>query len=360
MQTADGAAADFIGHVWFVANALSDLERATADPVQLSIESTLAWQQLDDAIRERWKAVGELAVRRFEETPVELRRRWARTGTSLPNAVLLQQLAAQVRAELPSAADTGDPVAAFLLVSDHDRLAQLLAINETRAARFRPRRNAPRSEAFDVDLRALIVDWLQGQELAEIGETYLAAVTDETYRYEQLSEFIVPGARAPASLAPQHAGRVGERRPGRGRPPLSRASGLRPVRCRHAHRARAGQGRCSVSAPRARRRRCRRGRDGAASFASGWRRLTSGPGADSSTPARASSPICSCSARARDARITSRVLAGEVVEVPLVIEGSPSPGAVEVRESTRIRRRGWPRSATARSSGTSAPVTMTT
>ena len=47
MQTADGAAADFIAHVWFVANALSELERATADPMRLSIESTLAWQQLD-------------------------------------------------------------------------------------------------------------------------------------------------------------------------------------------------------------------------------------------------------------------------------------------------------------------------
>jgi len=32
METADGAAADFIGHVWFVANALSELDRAAADP----------------------------------------------------------------------------------------------------------------------------------------------------------------------------------------------------------------------------------------------------------------------------------------------------------------------------------------
>lgn len=37
--------------------------------------------------------------------------------------------------------------------------------------------------------------------------------------------------------------------------------------------------------------------------------------------------------RARDARITSRVLAGEVVEVPLLMEGSPGPGDVEVREA---------------------------
>ena len=53
MQTADGAAADFIGHVWFVADALSELDRVAADSVRLSVESTLAWQQLDDETRER-------------------------------------------------------------------------------------------------------------------------------------------------------------------------------------------------------------------------------------------------------------------------------------------------------------------
>jgi hypothetical protein len=37
--------------------------------------------------------------------------------------------------------------------------------------------------------------------------------------------------------------------------------------------------------------------------------------------------------RARDARITSRDLAGELVEVRLVIEGSPDAGDIDVREA---------------------------
>jgi hypothetical protein len=37
--------------------------------------------------------------------------------------------------------------------------------------------------------------------------------------------------------------------------------------------------------------------------------------------------------RARDARITSRALAGEVVEIQLVVEGSPDAGDIEVREA---------------------------
>ncbi len=329
MQTADGAAADFIGHVWFVANALSELNRATADPVRLSIESTLAWQQLDDQARERWMRVGALAVDRFEETSPEVRRRWARTGTSLPNAVLLQQIAAQVRAELASVPDPRDPVAAFLLVSDRGRLGQLLGINETRAARFRPRRNAPHSTAFDVDLRALIVDWLRGQEVGEIGETYLDVVTDETYRYEQLSEFIAQvlehllpwllntlvswvnegleedeqlcpelpayirfGVDTPVALELAQAG-VRSRRLVH---VVAAASAERPVR--------AWLTETDIRA---------------------WRQLF-----DASPSELADLLVFS---RARAARITSGVLAGDVVEVPLVIEGSPDIGDIDVREA---------------------------
>ena len=118
--------------------------------------------------------------------------------------MLLDQLAAQARAELASVPNLRDPVAAFLFVSDRGRLGQLLGIHATRAARFRPRRNAPLNTAFDVDLRALIVDWLRGQEVGDIGTTYLELVIDDTYRYEQLSEFIArcsstcsPGSSAP-------------------------------------------------------------------------------------------------------------------------------------------------------------------
>jgi hypothetical protein len=37
--------------------------------------------------------------------------------------------------------------------------------------------------------------------------------------------------------------------------------------------------------------------------------------------------------RAQDARITSRVLAGEVVEIPIVLQGSPDAGDIEIREA---------------------------
>jgi hypothetical protein len=64
--------------------------------------------------------------------------------------------------------------------------------------------------------------------------------------------------------------------------------------------------------------------------------------------------------RAQDARITGRVLAGEVVEVPLVIEGSPDAGAIDGREAEEDPPPRLAASGMARSSATSGPsITMT-
>ena len=269
---------------------------------------------------------------RFEATPPEVRRRWARTGTSLPNAVLLEQLAEQVRAELPSVPNPRDPVAAFRFVSDRGRLGQLLGIHATRAARFRPRRNAPLSTAFDVDLRALIVDWLRGQEVGDIGTTYLEVVTDDTYRYEQLSEFIAQvlehllpwllstliswvneGLEEEDQLCPELPAYI---RFGVDTPvalELAQA-GVRSRRLVHAVAAEAA---ASTDLPV---------RTWLTETDIGtWRRLF-----DASPNELGDLLVFS---RAQDARITSRVLAGEVVEIPIVLQGSPEAGDIEIREA---------------------------
>ena len=246
--------------------------------------------------------------------------------------MLLQQVAAQVRAELASVPNPRDPVAAFRLVSDRGRLGQLLGINETRAARFRPRRNAPHRTAFDVDLRALIVDWLRGHEVGEIGETYLDVVADETYRYEQLSEFIAQvlehllpwllntlvswvndGLEEEDQLCPELPAYVRFGVDTSVALELAQA-GVRSRRLVHAVAAKAA---ASTELPV---RAWLTETD-----IRTWRQLFD------ASPSELSDLLLF--SRARDARITSRVLAGEVVEVPLVIEGSPDAGDIEVREA---------------------------
>ena len=330
MRTFDGPAADFVGHVWFVANALSELGLTHWDPSRLSLEFTLAWWQLDEVARGHWAWVADYAARRFAETPPDRRRRWARTGTSLPNAGLLEWLAQQVRAELPSLDDRQDPVASFRLVANNGRLAHLLSIDKPRAARFRARRNAPRSESIATDLEGLIVDWLRGREIGILGETHLAIVTDETYRYEQLSEFI---AQVLEHLLPWHLNTLVEWI-NEGLDPEDQLCPELPAYIRFGvdkpvalELARAGV-------------RSRRlvhvvadvAADATTSPVREW--LTEGDirswrrDFDASPTELADLLVVT---RARDARVTSRVLAGEVVEVPLS-EARPGAGAVELRE----------------------------
>lgn len=226
--------------------------------------------------------------------------------------------------------DPRDPVAAFLLVSDRDRLGQLLGIGQTRAARFRPRRNAPHRTAFDVDLRPLIIDWLRGQEAGEIGETYLTMVTDETYRYEQLSEFT---AQVLEHLLPwllntlvswvnedlDDEDQLCPELPAYIRFGVDNAVALElaqaGVRSRRLVHAVAAEAAVSTELPV---REWLTETD-----IRTWRRMF-----DASPSELGDLLVFS---RAPDARITSRVLAGEVVEVPLVIEDTPDAGEIDVR-----------------------------
>jgi len=182
-----------------------------------------------------------------------------------------------------------------------------------------------------VDLRALIVDWLHGREIGELGETYLHAVDDETFRYEQLSEFIskvlehlLPwllttlvgwvneGLDEDDQLCPELPACI---RFGVDSPialELAQA-GVRSRRLVHV-----------VAATAARLTELPVREWLTQADVRTWGRVFDASPSELADLLRFS--------RARDARITSRVLAGEVVDVPLVIEGEPTPGMVEVRE----------------------------
>lgn len=329
---ADGnAVADFISHVWFVATALEDLQDIASDPANVSIESTLAWQQLHPDIRERWKAVAQLAAQRFAQVSPDQRRRWARTGTSLASAATLEVVAAEIHSELENLADRSSPIEAFRFVADNGRLDRLLGLSESRSRRFRPHRNAPATVGLDVNLITLIVDWLDGSDLNQLGATHLALVTDESYRYEQLSEFV---SQVLEHLLPwllntvvawvndglDETQRVCPDLPAYIRYGVNNSlsldlarAGVRSRRLMHAVANVAAE---SMQVPL---------RDWLSETGlQNWAALF---GASPSELADLLFVI-----RARDARITSRVLSGETVDVPILIE-SVVTGAVELRDA---------------------------
>lgn len=240
-------------------------------------------------------------------------------------------MAAEVRARLPTLTDRHDPVAAFTLVSGQGRLGQLLSLREGRFRAFRPRRNAPATTGLDVDVHALIVDWLRGKELDEVGDNYLGDIADETYRYEQLSEFVssflehfLPwilntvvtwvneGLDDEAQLCPDLPAYL---RHGVDRPialELAR-SGVRSRRLAHGVAIAAE---ASTSLP-----------------VREWLAETdvrTWGSRFSASPSELADLLFFT--RARDARITSRVLAGETVDLELVVESATPAGPATLKE----------------------------
>lgn len=188
----DTAVDGFLSFVWFVAQALEDLERAASlDEIVAVIERTLAWQQLDRDQRQRLVGAANAAFEAFEAQPRDQRERWSRSGASLPTARTLDTVAERLLARLGSdlTVDFEDLPAVVDFVLDRETVATLLGLAENTRRGFKLYRSAPRDNFIDVDLRALLLDWVAGVEIQELADRHLSAIPEEGYRSEALAEF---------------------------------------------------------------------------------------------------------------------------------------------------------------------------
>lgn len=135
LEYAGREVSDFIGHIWFVAAALEELTGALQAGAVDTIEHTLAWQQLDEPTRDRWRQVAARAFVAFVQAPPDRRRRWARTGTSIPTAARLKQLVEEILPFLNAVADLNDPLAVIGVIAGDNRLETILELPE---GSFRP------------------------------------------------------------------------------------------------------------------------------------------------------------------------------------------------------------------------------
>lgn len=181
--------ADFISYVWFVASALEELHGAVLDDPFLALQSTLAWQQLDEASKERWLEVARHALQSYSSQPPERRHKWARAGTSVATSSQLDTMAAEIAMELEGPGDVDDLSQALDVLLRNGRMARLLASPEVAWRGFKARRNDSRTAVLPVDATAIAMRWMAGRSLIDIGVELLAEVEDDGYRHEQLSEF---------------------------------------------------------------------------------------------------------------------------------------------------------------------------
>ena len=124
----------------------------------------------------------------FEAQPRDRRERWSRSGTSLSTAKTLDGVAERLLARLSTdpAVDLDDLSNVLDFILDDETLNTLLGLPENSRRGFKSRRNAPRNDLVDVNLRALILDWVEGVEIQDLADVHLNAIDDEGYRSESV------------------------------------------------------------------------------------------------------------------------------------------------------------------------------
>ncbi len=126
----------------------------------------------------------------------------------MPTSQTLNGVAAQLIACILSEPtfnvdDLGDVI---YYVLDQENLTTLLGLAENDRQGFKPHRNVRKDALVEVDLKALLLDWVAGVEIQDLADTHLTAISDENYRSEALAEFThrsrrPPGIRSTAGSA---------------------------------------------------------------------------------------------------------------------------------------------------------------
>ena len=187
--SADG----FLSFIWFTAQTLLDLHQteASIDDILAVVQRTLAWRQLETDQQSRLVRSAGAALEAFDRQPMQQRARWARSGASLPTARTLDAIAENLlnRFLIAGEFQREDFVTVLDFVVDDDTLDAMLALPENPHRGFKPYRTAPRDARMPVDVKALLLDWVRGVEVQTLADNYLAAIEDEVYRSESITEF---------------------------------------------------------------------------------------------------------------------------------------------------------------------------
>lgn len=180
---------EFCSFVWHLAELLGRFgDDADVANIMSFVESSLAWAQADDALKERWRNLVAAAKTAYDATPPHIRRRYAQSGASLPGAAALDAVRDAAVEAVIAANPTTVEMWIQALLGD-GRLERLLALPENRLHGFKPYRTAPATKRLDVDLLSLLQRWVAGDELEALGTAFLGEIANADYRAEALSEF---------------------------------------------------------------------------------------------------------------------------------------------------------------------------
>ncbi|GAA4339925.1 hypothetical protein GCM10023086_75200 [Streptomyces venetus] len=187
MNISNTIASDFISYVWL---ALDIHDHITFDgsPLQ-AVDRLLAMEQLSTEDKARWQRLAQRTQRRYDATPPGVCRRWTTTGTSLPSARALDELARRLAERVQRDANP-DPFgmssaqapmslsleSTFSVLDQEGAFQTLLTLPEREKPWGFYNQRRGRRQEIHVDLHAAMRDWIAGTPIPELARRWLPNV----------------------------------------------------------------------------------------------------------------------------------------------------------------------------------------
>lgn len=181
---------DFVSFIWFVLAAEEELTGIPPvdDPFE-AFTATLAYSQMPEELRTRYRSAIQAIDVSYRSSDPVLRRRWARSGTSIRSARALDDIAHALASVISSMGDAErDRLQDYRGVLD---FLESMGVFETiLELPDRPRlwefhtTTSSRSPTIEVRPAEVLDFWLTGSNLAEIGDRLLAGIPDRSRRLE--------------------------------------------------------------------------------------------------------------------------------------------------------------------------------
>jgi hypothetical protein len=197
LVSAASVLADFVAFTWFVLATQEKVGRAVAaaDPIE-AFACTLAYAQLPDDVRRRYDALIGSVTAYYEAADPARRRRWAKTGTSVATARVLDDLAQAVAdrvlglEEAQARAVQTQPTAGLKILDDLHVFDSLLGLPERPKAWAFHKTVSSRSPEVVLSPAALLGRWIGGWSLAAIADDLLSEIPDRPLRLERLVDTV--------------------------------------------------------------------------------------------------------------------------------------------------------------------------
>ena len=184
-------AEDFVSFVWFLLASEEARQRSPTDADLVSaLASTLAFVQLAEPQRELILRVAEGVRRTYSASDPVRRRRWARSGTSVGSARLIDAISDELASSVGALEGVAEVDQALTALNGINAVERLMELPEApREWRFRTSVSGS-SRRIDVEVTEVLHDWIHGASMPQLAERYLAEVPSPEFRIEQIVDAV--------------------------------------------------------------------------------------------------------------------------------------------------------------------------